>query len=1046
MMRWIVRSSLRFRFLLVGVAGGLLFFGTSKLSHTPVDVFPEFAPPRVEIQTVCLGLSAAEVESLATIPLEQALNGVAHLDIMRSKSVSQLSSIELIFELGTDLITARQEVQERMAVIAPSLPTWAAPPFMMPPVSATSRVMKIGMTSDKYSLTDMSMISYWTIRARLLRVPGVANVAIWGERLKMPQVQVDPQLMKANDVSLDAVMEVTANALDAGLLRFADGARIGTGGFVETSNQRLGVRHILPITTPETLAQVPVVQRDGKTLRLGDIARVVEGHQPLIGDAVINDGPGLMLIVEKFPWGNTVDVTNGVQAALDDMKPGLKDITFDPSIFRPADFVKTAIDNLTHSLLLGVILVLVIHVLFLFEWRAALISILAIPLSLLAAGLVLTARGAAINTMTLAGFVIAVGVVVDDAIIDVENVVRRLRQNRRDGTGKSTWSIILDASVEVRSAIIYATLIDVVALVPVFMMQGLSGSFFQPLALSYGLAVLASLVVALTVTPALALILLGDTPIEKHESPVAKLVQRAYDRLVARTIRKPRAAFATVCLFLAVGGFVAPRLGQSLFPEFKERDFLMHWITKSGTSIEEENRIVTRGGKELRAVPGVQAFGSHIGQAFLADEVVGVNTGENWVSVAPDADYDETVDALQKVVDGYPGLQRDVTTYLTERIEEVLTGSSEAMVVRIFGNDLQVLRDKAEEVKHLFSSTKGVVDEFVEQQIDVPQIEVRVKLDVADRYGIKPGDVRRAAATLVAGEEVGDIFRAGKAYDVQVWSTPETRQSLDSIRALPIDTPKGGQVALSELADVDVKVTPNQVRHEGVSRSITVGANVDGRDLGEVAREIQDGLATRIDFPRGYHATLLGEYAERQATQKRLAAFGIASAIGVFLLLHAAFKSWRLAALSFLTLPAALVGGVLAAYMLEDRTISLGALVGFFTVLGIAARNGIMLINHYQHLEREEGEVFGAELVQRGTKERLRPILMTTLATALALVPLIVAGAIPGHEIEHPMAIVILGGLVTSTMLNLFVMPSLYLRFGKPKAPEAPAAQLSPGI
>src|ERR1700716_3503439 len=369
MMRWIVRSSLRFRFLLVAAGAALLFFGAAKMFHTPVDVFPEFAPPRVEIQTLAVGLTASEVEGLITVPLEQALNGVPHLDLMRSKSVSQLSSIELIFKLGPNLRRDRELGQERLAGVVPTLPTWAAPPVMMPPVSATSRIMKIGMTSKDVSLIDMSMTSYWTIRERLLRVSGVANVAIWGERLKMPQVQVQTDKLAAANVSLNSVMEATADALDAGILKYAAGSRIGTGGFVETSGQRLAVTHVLPIKSPEDLAQVPLAERDGKTLRIGDVAQVVEGHQPLIGDAVINGGPGLMLVVEKFPWGNTVQMTRGVEAALNELRPGLQGIELKTTIFRPAPFVETAIHNLTHSLLLGVVLVLVILILFLFEWR-----------------------------------------------------------------------------------------------------------------------------------------------------------------------------------------------------------------------------------------------------------------------------------------------------------------------------------------------------------------------------------------------------------------------------------------------------------------------------------------------------------------------------------------------------------------------------------------------------------------------------------------------------------------------------------------------------
>src|SRR6266511_4013977 len=448
MMRWIVGSSLRFRYIVVALAAAMMALGVVRLRDIPVDVFPEFAPPRVEIQTPCLGLTAADVESLITVPLEDALSGVPGLDDMRSKSVPQLSSIELIFKQGTDHIHARQLVQERIATVVPTLPTWASPPFMMQPVSATSRIMKIGLSSKTRSLIDMSMISYWTIRARLLRVPGVANVAIWGERLQMLQVQAEPERMKAHDVSLEQVMDTTADALDVGLLKFSNGAVVGTGGFIDTPNQRLGVQHVLPISTPKDLAQVPVEERSGKQpLRLGDVARVVEGHQPLFGDAVINDGPGLMLIVEKLPWANTLDVTRGVEKALAELQPGLDGIDVDPTIFRPASFIETALHNLTMALLLGCLFVILVLGAFLFEWRSAVISLVSIPLSLVAAGLVLYARGTTINTMILAGLVIAVGVVVDDAIIDIENILRRLRQHRREGTDKSTVAVVLDASL-----------------------------------------------------------------------------------------------------------------------------------------------------------------------------------------------------------------------------------------------------------------------------------------------------------------------------------------------------------------------------------------------------------------------------------------------------------------------------------------------------------------------------------------------------------------------------------------------------------------------
>jgi CzcA family heavy metal efflux pump len=1032
MMRWIVASSLKFRFLVVGIAAATMVFGLTQLGNTPLDAFPEFAPERVEIQTPCLGLTAEEVEALVSVPMEQALNGVPGLDVMRSRSIPDLSSIELLFKPGTDLLTARQLVQERIATVIPTLPTWAAPPVMMAPVSTTGRVLKIGVSSDSQSLEDLSMIAYWTIRARLLRVPGVANVPIWGERIKMPQVLVDPQRMAAHDVSLEQVMDVTSTALDSGLLQFSTGSVIGTGGFVETPNQRLSVRHISPVSTAETLGQVPIngrVNADGTPLRLSDVADVREGTWPLFGDAVINSGPGLLLIVEKYPWANTLEVTRGVQDALAELQPGLPGITIDPSIFRPADFIQMALDNLDRSLVLGCLFVVLVLSVFLFEWRTALISMLAIPLSLVAGALVLYARGASINTMVLAGFVIAVGVVVDDAIIDVENIVRRIRQYRLAGDPRSTASIILEGSIEVRSAIIYATLIDVTMLVPVFFIGGVSGAFFVPLALSYGLAVLASMLVALTVTPALCLILLKNVPIERRRSPLVGWLQAGYRRALSPVIRAPHLAYAAVGVITIIGIAVAPQLGQELFPAFKERDFLMHLITKPGTSVTEERRVVTNASQEVREVPGVRNFGAHIGQALLADEISGVNFGEGWVSIDPNVDYNDTVAQIQDVVDSYPGMFHNVLTYLNERIDEVLSGEGHALVVRIFGPDLETIRTQADEVKDSLSGIPGIAELHVELQEDVPQIQVEVKLEEAQKYGLKPGDVRRAAATMLSGEEVGDFFRGGKAYDVNVWSTPATRANLNSIRDLPLDTPTGGHVRMGDVADVKIVPAANLIQRENDSRRIDVGADVRGRDIGAVAQDVEQRLQT-VQFPLGYHAEVLGEYAERQAAQGRLLAFAIAAAVGVFMLLAVAFGNWRLAGLAFATLPTALVGGVLAAFI-TGGIVSLGTLVGFLTVFGIAARNGIMMINHYQHLERVEGEAFGPQLILRGASERLSPILMTALATGLAIVPLVIAGDIPGHEIEHPMAIVILGGLFTSTLLNLFVVPAIYLRFGR---------------
>ncbi len=1102
-MRWIVRTSLNLRFLVVAVAVALMVVGVTSLPHMRVDVFPEFAPPRVVIQTACVGLSTSDVEELVTVPLEQGLNGLQGLEDMRSRSVPQLSSIELLFSPSTDLLHARQLVQERLGIVSPTLPTWAAPPIMLAPVSATGRAMQIGMTSTSHSLIEMSMSAYWTIRARLLQVPGVANVAIWNERLQMMTVQVEPDKLAEHNVTLDQVMETTSDAVDSGLLRFSSGSVIGTGGVIDSPNQRLPIQNVLPIITPADLAKVPIKPRakvpahpaataagaetpptsaesppssaespptsaenppadsgenapadtaeappagttesapaNPPTPTLGDLAVVAQEHQPLIGDAVINSEPGILLVVEKLPWANTIELTDGVEKAIAELQPGLPDVDFDTHVFQQADFVKLAISNLSQALVLGFLLVVVILMLFLFEWRVALISLLTIPLSLMATLLVLDWRGATINTMTLAGLVIALGAVVDDAIIDAENIVRRLRESRLSGSTESTASVILNASLEVRSPIVYATLIIVAASIPVFLLTGLTGAFFQPLAVSYTLAIVASMAVALTLTPALCLILLHKTPIERRTSPVVRWLQRGYTAVLRRIATRPRPVYAVTALVTLVGLLVGAGLGQSLFPAFQERDFLMHWVGVPSTSDAETVRTTTAVSNEVRAIPGVRSFGAHIGQALLGEEVFGVNFGENWISLEPDADYVEVREQIDAVAAKYPGLFAEVQTYLDERVEEVLTGGKEPIIVRVYGEDLEQLRDKSEEILGLLEQIDGVKDAHTDISQDVPQVEVEVNLEAAEQYGLKPGDVRRAAATLVAGEEVGDIFRAGRAYDVVVWSTPESRSDVTKLEQLPIDTPSGQKVKLKDVARVEVAPNPNAIERQGDSRRLDVGASVEGRDLGSVVNELNDKLRG-VSFQRGYHAEILGEYNERQAAQSRLLTSSIIAGVLILLLLQTSFRSWRLATLVFLTLPMALVGGVLAAW-LAGGILSLGSLVGFFTVFGIAARNGILLINHCQHLEQVEGMPFGLDLVIRGAKERLAPILMTTLATGLALVPLVVLGQRPGHEIEHPLAVVILGGLVTSTLLSLFVVPSLYLRFHRPVQERATSSE-----
>lgn len=1017
-MSWLVSTSLRLRVLVVALAAVLVAVGIQTAKKTPFDVFPEFAPPLVEIQTEAPGLSTEEVESFVTVPLENSLNGAPWLKTIRSKSVLGLSSVVLIFEEGTDLMRARQMVQERLAVEAGRLPAVAHPPVMLPPLSSTSRAMKIGITSKSLSQMELTTLAKWTIRPRLMAVPGVANVAIWGQRDQQFQVLVDPQRLRAHDLTLDAVVRATTDAV-----------ALGAGGFVDTPNQRLAVRHTSAIASPEDLARTVVDFRNGAALRLGDVARTQIGFPAPIGDGVINDGPGLLLIVEKQPWGNTLDVSRQVEAALEALRPGLRDVEIDSTIFRPATFIERSLDNLGQALLLGCVLVVVVLVAFFFEWRAALISLVTIPLSLFAAGIVLYYQGGTINTMVLAGLVIAVGVVVDDAIIDVENITRRLRLNRTAENPASPFKVVLDASLEVRSAVVVASLIVTLVFVPVFFLDGLAGSFFRPLAFSYVLAILASMLVALTVTPAMALMLLPRAKHRQKEAPLARVLKRAFRGMLPAFVRRPLWAVAFLLAAFLATGLALSRLGEEFLPNFKETDFLMHWVEKPGTSLEAMQRITVRASKELRAIPGVRNFGAHIGRAEVADEVVGPNFTELWISIEPDVDYTATVNKIQDVVDGYPGLYRDVLTYLKERIKEVLTGASASIVVRVYGPDIAVLRTKAKEISSAIEGVPGVTNLKVEPQVEVPQIEVRFRPDAAERFGLTAGQVRRAATILVKGTKVGEVYHDQKVFDVMVWGEEAVRRDVQALRELHLETPLGGQVPLGDVAEVLVVPTPNEIKREGASRRIDVTCNVGGRDLGSVAREVEQRVK-RLPFEREYHPEFLGEYAAREQSQRRLFALSALALVGIFLLLHADFRSFRLSSLVFLTLPFALIGGVIAAF-LGGGILSLGSLVGFVTVLGIAARNGIMLISHYQHIEEVENEPFGLDLVLRGAEERLAPILMTALCAGLALVPLVIAGDKPGHEIEYPMALVILGGLVTSTVLNLLLLPALYWRFGK---------------
>lgn len=1021
MLRSIVGSSLRFRSLVVAIAAAVLAVGIARLEDYPVDVFPEVLPPTVQIQIESLGLSAEEVEQLITVPMEaDLLAGTAWVDVMRSESVPGLSSIELTFKPGTDLMDARQMVQERLTQ-AYANPNVSKPPQMLQPLSFTNRVMMIGLSSRELSLIEMSVLARWTIRPRLMGVPGVANVAIWGQRERQLQVQVDPERLKEKNVSLLQVIKTTGNALWYSPLTFLESSVAGTGGFVETPNQRLGVRHVLPISTAADLAKVAV---EGTDMRLEEVATVLEDHQPLIGDAMNGEGQALMLVVEKLPGVNTLEVTGEIQEALDALKPGLGGIEFDAQIYQPASYIRRAIANIGQALLVSLLLVTVVLLGLFRDWRAAFIGVVTIPVALTAALLVLYASGATFNAMVLAGLVIALGVVIDDAIIGVDQFMRRVRQ----GSGRSTTRSIVDAAFEMRGPMMFATAIVLLAVVPVLFMTGVAGAFVKPMAVSYGIAVLGSLVVALTVAPALALVLMQRSPIARRESGFAAWLQRRYDRRAPGARAVPRGAFAVAVVAALAGAVLLLTLHVSPVPIFKEPDLLIKFDAAPGTSRSAMIRIIDRVSNELRTLPGVRNVGAHVGRAILSDHVVNVNSSEIWVSLDPQVDHAKAVAAVEEVVQGYPGLDGDVMTYLRSRFGEAIAGVDEPIVVALYGQELDVLQREAEKVRDALARIDGIVDPRVETEPEEPVVEIEVDLDAAKTHGIKPGDVRRAAATLISGLQVGNLFEEQKVFEVVVWGVPAVRHSIAGIKELLIDTPDGSHVRLGDVAAVRVVSSPTVIRRENVARRVEIAAEVNGRSVDAVAADVRKYIQ-EAGFPLEYRAELVGDFALQRAARARVLTAAVAATIGILLLLQASFGSWRMALAILLTLPMALAGGVVVS-TLVGRTVVLGSLAGFLAILALAVRQSMSLINRCRDLRHHEGVEFGAELVFQGVRERAAAVWSTALVTAAAVLPFALFRAAPGHEILGPMALVILGGLVTSTLYALCVVPVLYARFG----------------
>ena len=1040
MMRRIIASSMKFRRLVIAIAAGSVVFGLVQLRQQPVDQLPEFGPTMVEVRTEALGLSAIEVEQLITVPLEQdLLNGVAFVDEIHSESLPGLSSVVMTFEPGTPLLDARQVVQEKVAEAAVALPGVSAPPQMLQPYSSTSRVLMVRLSSDELTPIKMSELAKWNIAPRLLGVQGVANVSIWGFRDRQLQVLVEPERLRDADLTLQQIVRTTGNSLWVSPLTFLEASTPGTAGFIDTPNQRFGIRHELPIEDAGDLARIPIededgaaVVVDGEPVRLGDVTTLAEDHQPLIGDAVFPDErPGLMLVVEKFPGANTVDVTHGVEEALDSLGPGLTGLEIDTSLFRPADDVETSARNGAVTLAIGGLLLIAALALFLFEWRSIVVAVAAVVVSLAAAGAIAVVRDVTLNVMIVGGLVMALGVVIDDAVTDMRAIAAGLAA-RGDDAGTPAWRSVLDASHATRSSLLFATLIVVAAVVPGFFLDGQAGAFLPPVLVPYLLVVGTSMVVALIVTPGLALMLLPRAS-SAPEPPLIRWLGERHASALARSVRRPRWAYGAMGVALLVGLIAFPLVDRSQAVDLRESDLLIQWDAQPGTSLPAMNEVTSDVVRRLNDIPGVGSVSAHVGRAVHSDQIVNVNSGEIWVRLEA-ADQESTVDRIERILASYPTLAHRVTTYPEQRIDDVLEGRDRDVVVRIYGANHDVLADKATEIAAVLGSVEGIARPQVETAPTEETIEVEVDLARAQRFGVKPGDVRRASAILLSGLAVGNLFEEQRVFDVVVWGAPDIRRSVEDVEQLLIDTPTGGHVRLREVADVRVVENPTVLRHEAVSNYVDVSADISGRDADEVLPAVRNAVAG-VEFPLEHHAEVRGSAVQAEDSGSTVLAVAITAALAIFLLLQAAFASWRLAILVMATLPIAAVGGVVAA-AIGLGAIGLGAFAGLLAVVGMAARSGVMLVRGYQDLERVGGEAFGDELVLHGTRERLRAMVPTAVGTIVALLPMVIIGHVAGLEVARPVAIVMIGGLITSTLVTLFLLPALYRMHGFMTQPD----------
>ena len=1029
MLNRIVQFSLRHRALVVALACVLIGYGLFVCQRVKLDVFPEFVQPQVVVQAEAPGLAAEQVEALVTRPIESALNGVGSLDFIRSESIQGLSVITAVFKDGTDIFLARQMLAERLGEISGELPAGVRSPKMSQLTSSTMDLLKFGLLSDKLSPMELRTFVNWTVRPRILSVPGVARVNVFGGEVRQLQIQVQPDRLIAHDLAIDDVLAAARNATG-----------VRGAGFIETTAQRIVLQTEGQSLSPEVLGEVVIAHRNGLAVRLKDVARVVNAPEPMFGDALVMGKPAVLLTMSGQYGANTMEVTEAVEQALEEMKPAFaaQGIQYVPALHRPATFIQNALNNVKHSLLLGAVFIAVVLFLFLLDLRTAFISFTAIPLSLLAAVIVLDHFGATINTMTLGGFAVAIGVVVDDAIIDVENILRRLRQNLTLPEPRSLFHVVLDASLEVRSSIVYATFIVAMVFVPVLMMTGLQGRFFAPLGVAFILAIVASLAVALTVTPALCFLLLSRT--KPHEEPrYLQMLKGLHQRLLHGVSRRPRLVMVAALLLVAGAAATLPFFGGEFLPEFREGHFVLQVTATPGTSLEEMLRIGKRLSDELLANQHIATVEQQVGRAEMGEDTWGPHRSEFHVELKPSSaeEQEAAQKEIRELLETFPGIQSEVLTFLGDRIGETMSGETAQVVVSIFGDDLEVLDQKAREVAQVLNNIAGHADVQVKSPPGAPRMAVRLRPERLTQAGFRPVEVLEAIQTAYQGAVVAQTYEGNKVFDVAVILDPAQRRDPESIGALMLRNTQGLRLPLRELADVYLTTGRDAILHDGARRRQTITCNTEGRDVTSFVAEAKEKTAAQVKLPAGIYIVYTGAAEEQIKARRELLVHSGIAAAGIVLLLGLVFGNFRNLLLVLANLPFALVGGVLAVFLsgvLGDEghgTLSIGSLVGFVTLFGISTRNSIMMISHFEHLVGAEGMTWGLEAAIRGASERLVPILMTALVTGLGLLPLALGAGEAGREIEGPMAVVILGGLLTSTALNLLVLPTLALRYGR---------------